>query len=107
MLKGLKLFLLASFCKFCVITINICRSRISVIPQDPFLFEASVRDNVDPLGEYSDAEIWSALQKCYMKDVIERLGGLSAKIYAGGRNFSQGEKQLLCLVRAVLRNAKV
>lgn len=95
------------FFTFNLLKLFFCRSRVAVIPQDPFLFEGTIRDNVDPLEEYREPEVWSALEKCHMRALIERLGGLKAQVSAGGRNFSQGQRQLLCLVRAVLRNAKV
>lgn len=80
-----------------------CRSRIGVIPQEPFIFSGSIRENVDPLKQYLDAEIWRALQACGLRDTVVASGGLS--IPAG--DMSRGRAQLLCLTRAVLQRAKV
>ncbi|GLV33119.1 uncharacterized protein CBL_10466 [Carabus blaptoides fortunei] len=89
------------------ISLNALRSRLSIIPQDPFLFSGTVRENLDPLGEFRDPELWSALTRVDMTPMVKRLGGLDAKFRAGGSNLSVGQGQLVCLARAVLHNAKI
>ncbi|XP_072320763.1 ATP-binding cassette sub-family C member 12 [Eucyclogobius newberryi] len=84
------------------------RSKLSVIPQDPVLFIGTVRYNVDPFDVYSDDEIWTALEKTYMKESISQLEEkLLAPVLENGENFSVGERQLLCMARALLRNSKI
>ncbi|XP_046387603.1 ATP-binding cassette sub-family C member 10 [Ischnura elegans] len=84
------------------------RSRIAIIPQDPFLFSGTVRENLDPGGStYTDAELWSALQKCHLGAVVRRMGGLSAQVNSSEATFSAGQCQLFCLARALLHNAKI
>ncbi|KAF7212702.1 ATP-binding cassette sub-family C member 12 isoform X1 [Nothobranchius furzeri] len=84
------------------------RSKLSIIPQDPVLFTGTVRYNLDPFDNYSDEEIWTVLQKTYMKESISRLEGkLQAGVLENGENFSVGERQLICMARALLRNSKI
>nr|XP_018902692.1 PREDICTED: multidrug resistance-associated protein 7 [Bemisia tabaci] len=83
------------------------RSQLAIIPQNPFIFSGSIRENIDPLTEHQDSEIWTALQRCCLHNTVKRLGGLSVELGENGVTLSAGQKQLLCLVRAVLHNAKV
>ncbi|XP_006608778.1 probable multidrug resistance-associated protein lethal(2)03659 isoform X2 [Apis dorsata] len=84
------------------------RSKISIIPQEPVLFGGSLRRNLDPFDEYSDNTLWEALQEVELKETIsEMTAGLNSKVSEEGSNFSVGQRQLLCLVRALVRNNKI
>uniref|UniRef100_A0AAX7UKZ4 ATP-binding cassette sub-family C member 5 n=1 Tax=Astatotilapia calliptera TaxID=8154 RepID=A0AAX7UKZ4_ASTCA len=84
------------------------RSKLSIIPQDPVLFIGTVRYNLDPFNNYTDEEIWAALEKTYIKDSISKLEErLQAPVLENGENFSVGERQLMCMARALLRNSKI
>ena len=87
--------------------LNVLRNRVALVPQEPFLFAGTIRDNLDPRSLHLDSEIWNAITHCLTSPLVQSLGGLSGRIETGGSNLSAGQKQLLCLTRALLKSAKV
>jgi ATP-binding cassette subfamily C (CFTR/MRP) protein 1 len=84
------------------------RTKLGIIPQNPVLFSGTVRSNMDPFDEYSDDAIWSALERCGMKSAVEEMPGeLSGQVAEYGENLSQGQRQLLCLGRALLKQCRI
>ncbi|TDH66630.1 hypothetical protein CCR75_007535 [Bremia lactucae] len=90
------------------ITVRQLRAKLTIIPQDPMLFSGSLRLNMDPFGEKSDADLWHVLRKVHLYETVSSWGnGLDYEVAEKGENLSIGQRQLLCIARALIRDSKV
>jgi ABC-type multidrug transport system fused ATPase/permease subunit len=89
------------------------RSKLTIIPQDPVLFNGSLRSNLDPLEQNADHKLWEALERVHFLESMQKAQGeestltLDYAVAENGGNFSQGQRQLLCLARSLLQGNKI
>jgi len=84
------------------------RRALAIIPQDPVLFKGTLRRNLDRFAQFDDARVWAALKRAHLEPWVRSLpGGLDAEVKESGSNYSQGQRQQLCLARALLIDTKI
>ncbi|KAH6559345.1 hypothetical protein KP509_1Z013100 [Ceratopteris richardii] len=84
------------------------RFRLGIIPQEPVLFQGSIRTNLDPLNQYTDLQVWEAMRKCKLAEVVEKMPlQLDSPVSDGGENWSAGQRQLFCLGRVMLKESQI
>jgi len=84
------------------------RNGIAILPQEPVLFSGTIKSNLDPFNQYNDEYLWDCLEKAHLKALVHGLNGqLEHAVLEHGENFSQGTRQMLCLARAISRQANI
>ncbi|KAF7825946.1 putative ABC transporter C family member 15 [Senna tora] len=92
----------------CKIGLHDLRLRLSIIPQDPAMFEGTIRGNLDPLHKYTDQQVWEALDKCQLGELVRaKEEKLDSLVVENGENWSAGQRQLVCLGRALLKKSRI